>query len=105
MTICVFVLNSYLCVDKCYNLIIFNDNDFTLTNNKKSGQRRPGQNVRVQNGSNNTLKRKVGFIDKLEKGAPTKIPTIYIKVFCIQYNYNFLYDYFKLYNCVYIILF
>ena len=36
MTICVFVLNSYLCVNKCYNLIIFNDYDFTLTNTKKN---------------------------------------------------------------------
>ena len=34
MTICVFVLNSYLCVNTCYNLIIFNDYDFTLTNTK-----------------------------------------------------------------------
>ena len=44
MTICVFVLNSYLCVNKCYNLIIFNDYDFTLTNTKKI----PGQNVLPQ---------------------------------------------------------
>ena len=36
MTICVFVLNSYVCVNKCYNLIIFNDYDFTLTNTKKN---------------------------------------------------------------------
>ena len=36
MTICVFVLNSYLCVNKCYNLIIFNDKDFALTNTKKT---------------------------------------------------------------------